>query len=157
MQAKKACNERTNKNIGPSEAAQRISGLLFFVETPLKRPAVSAVNWPKRFQAMWKEFLGMQSTLGWLEGIKNPPSVQTWNLWFLGGGFNDLFQFTTTLGIQTFDAYVFRWVEPTRFALDLRWLVTADFKPLWYTMGFSCIWGICHAFSRHLKCSLWCP
>ena len=80
MQAKKACNERTNKNIGPSEAAQRISGLLFFVETPLKRPAVSAVNWPKRFQAMWKEFLGMQSTLGWLEGIKNPPSVQTWNL-----------------------------------------------------------------------------
>ena len=35
---------------------------------------------------------------------------------------------------QTFDAYLFRWVEPTRFLSDLRWLVIADFKPIRYAV-----------------------
>ena len=75
-QAKKACNRRINKNIGQVKPLKGDFWLIGFVDCA-ETARRGAVNWPKRFQAIWKNFWGCKAPLGLLEGINNPPSVQT--------------------------------------------------------------------------------
>lgn len=84
---------KTSGQVKPLKGDFWLIGFVDCAETPPR-----TVNLPQRFQAIWKNFWGCKAPLGLLEGIKNPPSVQTWNLWFLGGGFNELFSVYHYLG-----------------------------------------------------------
>lgn len=91
--AREKCKRRKHatKNIGPSEAAPRVSGFVgFLLETPLKRgPPFRPWICRKKGSRPFGRISG-DAKHPWdcWRGIKNPPSVRTWNLWFLGGGFN---------------------------------------------------------------------
>ena len=148
--------ERNASDIGPSEAAQRRFLVDWFCW--LRWNTATDREFAETAPGHLEEFLGMQSTLGLLGGelrihpqSRHSSVISRW--WFQ----RTFFSLPLLGKFKHLTHICFRLVEPTRFVLDLRWLVIADFKLIWYAMGFSSIWGICLAFSRHLKDSIWYP